>query len=433
MIYEQLLLITLFIGILLFLYLFGVPIAFAMILTSVLFMASPYGPGLNVDLVAIQLLNGPNSFVLVAVPLYILLGRLLNEFELTERLFAFATSLVGQFRGGLAYVNILASMLFAGMSGLALADVAGLGRIEYRAMKDAGYTDSMTIGVTGSSSVVGPIIPPSVTLIIYGVLAGVSIGSLFLAGIIPGILLGLSLMGFVFIQARKQEGLQSNIEFSPREVWTTFKGAFLSLLIPVIIVVGILTGQFTATEAGAVAVAVAMVLGAYYGHISWSGMTRLLKKSAVETFSILLIIAAASLYSFVAVQLRLPTTFIDAVSSITADPTLAVLLIAVLLLIIGTFMEPIAALTILVPVVLPVIESLRVNPISFGVVMVFALTLGTITPPFGIILFVLERVTGNSVEEVMRAVAPYYIPLLLVLVLMILFPSTLLILPNMAG
>ena len=431
MIPEQLLAIALFIGVLLLFYLLGVPVAFSMILTSVVIMVSPFGTGLDLGGIAIQLLNGLNSFILIAVPLYVMLGRLLNRIGLTERIFDFASSVVGQFKGGLVYVNVLASMLFSGMSGLALADVAGLGRIEYRAMKDAGYNTKTSIGITGSSSIIGPIIPPSVTMIIYAILAGVSIGSLFIAGIVPGLILGFSLMIFGRFQVQDDNQDIASTEFEISNIWYEFKRAFLALLIPVIIIVGILSGLFTATEAGAVAVLVTFVLGIYYRELTVKNTFEEFKQGMIETFSILLIVAAASLYGFVAIQIGLPATLVDIVTSLTSSAMVATLLIVVLLLVIGTFMEPLAALTILVPILLPILNSLQIDPLHFGVIMVLSLSLGTITPPLGVILFVLERITGESSEKVIRSIAPYYVPIIVTLLIIVLIPDVALMLPHL--
>lgn len=420
---------TLFLGLVLLLYLVGVPVAVAMGLTCVFIMVSPYGNGLNYEVIATQLLFGLNSFTVLAVPFYLLLGRLMNRIGLTERIFRFANSLVGQFRGGVAHVNVVASMIFSGMSGLAVADAAGLGRIEYQAMRDQGYDKDISLGVTGASSIIGPIIPPSVVMIIYGVLAGESIGDLFLAGVVPGALLGLSLMGFVVVAVYRR-GYEPTAAFRSSEVWDSLKGAFAPLLTPILIIGGILSGVFTATEAGAIAVLYVIAMGVAYGELDARALYEETRDSMVETFALMFIVGVASLYGLIALQLRLPILIAQGLTDVTSNTTVLLLLLVVLLLFVGTFLETMAAITILVPILTPVLQISGIDPVHFGVVMVLTLMLGLLTPPFGVILFVLEKVTDASLEEVVRAVVPYYVPILVVLLLLVFVPDLALTLPE---
>lgn len=419
---EVLILLFLFLGVLLALYALGVPVAIAMAATSIVVMVSPFGRGLNYSLISTQLIYSLNSFTLLALPFYILLGRIMNRIGLTKVIFDFANSLFAQFRGGLAYVNITASMIFSGMSGLALADAAGLGRIEYESMRDRGYDKQLALGVTGSSTIIGPIIPPSVTLIIYGVLAGVSIGDLFIAGVIPGLLLGLTLMMFTF-QIIRKNGYDLREEFALTDVVRNLKRAFLPLMLPVVIIGGILSGYFTATEAGAVAVLYALLLGLFYGDMSMGGLYEEIQASAIETFSLLFLLGAASLYGLVALQMGLPMRLADLITSITSNPIGIMLLIILLLLFVGMFMETLAAITILVPILVPILEATGIDLVQFGIVMILTLMIGLLTPPFGVILFVLEKVTDASLEEVTKAVAPFYVPILVVIILLVFFPA----------
>ncbi|WP_101297027.1 TRAP transporter large permease [Halegenticoccus soli] len=421
---ELVIISALFLGVLLLLYALGVPIAIAMGVTSIIVMLSPYGGGgINYGVISKQLLYGLNSFTLLAIPFYLLLGRLMNRIGMTERIFTLANAMVGQFRGGIAQVNVVASMIFSGMSGLAVADAAGLGRVEYASMREHGYDKDISLGVTGSSAIIGPIIPPSVPAIIYAVLADVSIGQLFLAGIVPGVLLGLALMVTVFVIVR-QKGYGPSSQFAFGELWTAFKEAFAALLAPVIIIGGILSGVFTATEAGAIAVIYVLLVGMFiYRELTLAGIVAEMRDGMVETFSLTFIIAAAALYGFVALRLQLPILMAEGITGITEDPTLILFMLVGLLLVVGTFMETIAAISILVPVLLPVLQIANIDPLHFGIVMIVTLMLGLLTPPFGVILFVLEKVTDAKLEEVIRAVMPYYVPIILIIVLVILVPE----------
>jgi len=414
---------VLFLGSLFVMYALGVPVGIAMGATCLVVMISPIGPGINYDIIAQQLLYGLNSFTLLAIPFYLLLGRLMNRIGMTQRIFDLANSLVGQFRGGIAHVNIVASMIFSGMSGLAVADAAGLGRVEYTAMRDQGYEKDISLGVTGSSSIIGPIIPPSVPIIMYAVLAEQSIGQLFLGGIIPGILIGVFLMMLVFVFVYLR-GYSSEDSFDIMECWQSLKDAIFPLFAPILIIGGVVTGTFTATEAGAIAVVYTILLGMFvYNELTLRGLFEELQYGMVETFSLTFIVGVASLYGLVALQLRLPILMAESITSFTGNPTVVILLLVGLLLVVGTFMETIAAITILVPIFMPILGSTGIDPLHFGIVMILTLMLGLLTPPFGVILFVLEKVTDASLEEVMKAMLPYYVPILVVLLITIFVPE----------
>ncbi|WP_222913805.1 TRAP transporter large permease [Natrinema sp. SYSU A 869] len=426
---ELLLIALIFLGGLLVLYALGMPVAVAIGSACVLIMLSPFGPSLNYGLMSNQLMHGLNSFTLLAVPFYLMLGRLMNRTDMTTEVFDFANAVFGRIRGGIAQVNIGASVIFSGMSGLAVADAAGLGRVEYNAMREQGYDKKTAIGVTGASSIIGPIIPPSVPIILYGVLAEESIGALFLAGIVPGLLLAAVLSVFTYLVVR-WKGYGKGEAVGLRMIGREFYNALPALLIPIFIVGGILSGVFTATEAGAVAVVYAILLGFYQGSLTGGILLEEFQEGMVETFAILFIISLAMLYGLVALQLRIPVMLADAITGFTTDPTVAILIFVPMFMLIGTFMSITATIMIMVPILMPIIGTLGIDPIHFGIVMILSLMTGVVTPPLGSVLFVLEKVTDASLETVMRAMLLFYIPLLVVILIVALVPEVSTFLPN---
>lgn len=429
---EDIVLLTLFVGILLGLYLIEVPVVYGLGLTSLILMwttSIPFEP----LLVAQTMVSGSNSFVLLAIPLFLQTGLLMNSLGLTDVIFDFAKAIVGPIRGGMAHVNIVASIIFSGMTGTAAADAAGLGAIEYRAMRDEGYDEGFSVAVTGSSSIIGPIIPPSVPLIIYGVIAQVSIGTLFIAGLVPGLIMGLGLMVLCTIYANKR-GYERGDWWSLGEIAKTGYRALPALGTPILIIGGILGGLFTATEAGAIALFYTLLIGTlFYDSLSLDELVETFDDGMTRTASLTFIVAAAALYGFLIRRAQLPEVLAEAVTTVSTDPLIILLLIAGVLFIVGLMLETIAAITILTPVFLPVIEQTAISPIHFGVVMIITLMIGLLTPPFGVILFVLNAVTGVSLERITRNMIPFYIPLLVALILAIVFPAIVLWLPKTMG
>jgi len=425
-------LLALFVGVLLALYLFEIPVVYALGLTSLILMwttSIPFEP----LLVAQTMVSGSNSFVLLAIPLFLQTGLLMNALGLTDVIFDFAKALVGPIRGGLAHVNIIASVIFSGMTGTAAADAAGLGAIEYRAMREEGYDEGFSVAVTGSSSIIGPIIPPSVPLIIYGVIAQVSIGTLFIAGLVPGIIMSLGLMILCAIYANRR-GYERGDWWSVGEIARTAYRALPALGTPILIIGGILGGLFTATEAGAIALFYTLLIGnVFYDALSWEQVLESFEDGMTRTASLTFIVAAASLYGFLIRRAQLPEVLAEAVTTVSTDPLIILLLIAAVLFVVGLMLETIAAITILTPVFLPIIEQTAISPIHFGVVMIITLMIGLLTPPFGVILFVLNAVTGVSLEEITKNMIPFYVPLLIALILAIVFPSVVLWLPRVMG
>jgi tripartite ATP-independent transporter DctM subunit len=378
-----------------------------------------------------RLTAAANSFPLLAAPFFMLTGMAMNTAGITQRIYEFAECLVGRFRGGLAHVNVIGSVIFAGMSGSAVADAAGLGTIEIKAMTDEGYPLPFAAAVTAASATIGPIIPPSVPLLIYGVLADVSIGRLFVGGFIPGLLMAAALMAMIRWMAHRQ-GFGAH----PAPTFAAFarksRRAFLSLMTPVILFGGMLIGVFTPTEAAFAAAVYALVLGLLvYREIAWRDLPRIFLETVETNAVVLMLVMTASLMGWVLARAQVPQQLGAWILGTTRDPLIILLMINGFLLIVGCFMEALAAMIILVPVFLPVIQSVGIDPVHFGVVMVLNLMVGTLTPPVGIVLFVVARVAKLPFEVVTRATAPFLVPLVAVLALITVFPELVLWLPRL--
>ncbi|GAC04497.1 TRAP transporter large permease [Paraglaciecola chathamensis] len=406
----------------------GTPVAFALILSSLLAISLD---GEIPNLVVLHsMVGGMNSFPLLSIPFFVLAGALMNSAGITQRIFDFANALVGWLRGGLGHVNVGASILFAGMSGAAVADAGGLGAIEVKAMRDKGYDAGFAVGVTAASSTIGPIIPPSLPLIIYAVMSSASIGQLFAAGMIPGLIMALALMLMVAWYAKKRN-YPKDSGFSVLHCTTTFSRAFLSLMTPVLIIGGILFGLFTATEAAIAASAYALFLGAVvYRTLTIKKLLALSIETIETTSIIMLIIGGAAIFSWVLTTQHITENFTQWMLAFTDSKVAILLLITLILFIVGCFMETIAAITILTPVLLPVAVSLGIDPVHFGVMMVLNLMIGLLTPPVGMVLYVLSRVTQVPFETCARATFPFLVPLLFVLLLVTFIPQLTLWLPS---
>ena len=420
-----------FIGLLLILFIVGVPVAASIGLTCLAVLwAENDLLNIPITLLPLKMMHGVNNFPLMAVPFFILAANMMNKGSVTPRIFTFANALVGHLRGGLGHVNVLASMIFAGMSGTAVADAAGLGTLEIRAMQDQKYPLSYSTGITGASSVIGPIIPPSVAMVIYGWLGDVSVGGLFVGGLIPGVIFGGSLMVMtVFLSYRMAMPLQPRKPVT--EIFRLSKRAMLSLMTPLIIVGGIWTGVFTPTESGAMASLYAIFLGmVVYKDVSWKDLLDVFRNTIEFSAIILFIISIAGLYGWLLVRLQIPLMLAEGVVRITTNTTLLLLMLMVFFLIIGCFMSVIESVLIFTPIMVPMIKVLGVDPLFFGVMMVISLSVGVITPPFGNVLYVLVGITNQTFEQVVRAHIPFLIPILVAIILLIFFPWLVTFLPQ---
>jgi tripartite ATP-independent transporter DctM subunit len=404
---------------------FAISLGIAVIITMVFF--SPF-PVLGM---AQRMITGIDSFVLMAIPFFMLTGRLMNEGGITDRLFEFARRLVGPIRGGLAHANVVASMIFAGMSGSAVADAGGLGMVEIKAMTDQGYRKVFSAAVTVSSSTIGPIIPPSIPMVIYGAMAEVSVGQLFLGGFVPGVLMGLSLMVFIYLWSFREK-MPKDEPYRLREIWRSFCAAFLPLMTPVILIGGILSGIFTPTEAGAVAAIYAFVISfLVYKTITLKDIPSLILDTFSTTAVVTFIISATSAFSFLLIVGKIGIVLKESVFSLTQNPLIVLFMINIILLMLGCLMEAGVLLILLTPILVPMMNAIGVDLVHFGVVIVLNLMIGVATPPVGMCLFVVSEANNIKLESLMREVIPQIIPLIVVLFLITYFPDLVLFLPRL--
>ncbi|MBT2678779.1 TRAP transporter large permease [Bacillus sp. ISL-35] len=406
----------------------GVPVAFSLGLSSLfyLFMAD-----IPLTIIPQKMFAGLNSFVLLCIPGFILAGNLMNAGGITDRIIKFANNLFGHIRGGLGLANVGSSMGFAGISGTALADTASIGAILIPAMKKEGYGAGFSAAVTASSSTVGPIIPPSLPMIIVGTLASISIGDLFLAGAVPGLLLGLGLMIPTYIISVKRNYPKGERK-SLKVIFESFMGSFWALFMTFIILWGILGGYFTPTEASIIAVIYALVIGIFvYKELPIKKIPEIMLSSMTSTASIMLLVGFANLFGWIMVSEQIPQLVADAILGISENPIVVILLINLLLLFVGTFMETIAALVILFPVLMPVAAQVGMDPVQFGVMMVLNLVIGLVTPPVGVCLFVASQIGKVSIGKAAKELIPFIGVSLAVLLLVAFVPQVSLYLPSL--
>jgi tripartite ATP-independent transporter DctM subunit len=407
--------------------LLGVPLFASMGLAAFAFVTLG---GLTSTIIPQKIAQSANSFPILAAPLFILMGSIMNSAGITERIFSFATTVVGWLRGGLCHANILASVIFAGMSGSAVADAAGVGTLEIKAMRDEGYDAETAAAITAASATIGPIIPPSLPMVIYGVSADVSIGALFLAGVVPGLLMAVALMLMVAEVARRR-----NLPRHPfpglRDLWIAFRRAFFALMTPVVLFGGMIAGVFTPTEAAAVAAVYALFLGlVIYRDFDLRDLPRIVVDTVETTGVVMALVMTAGALGWCLSLSRVPQTIGPAMVSAIGDPLLFLLAVNLILLVVGCFMEALAAMLILIPILTPAALNLGIDPVQFGLIFVLNLMIGTVTPPVGVVLFVTSKISGISFEAMSRAILPWLIPLLAVLAAITFYPPLTTALPG---
>lgn len=404
----------------------GVPISISIGASAVLGCLS-----LGYPLVVIgqKMVSGIDSFLLIAVPLFILAGNLTNAGKITERIFDTAKELVGWIPGGLGHANVVASVIFAGMSGSAVADAGGLGAIEMEAMRKNGYDDDFASAVTASSSVIGPIFPPSIPLIIYGSVASVSVDKLFMGGVMPGLLMAVLLMVLIYIYAIKRK--YERHPFCLKALLRQFAGSILALITPLIILSGFVLGWFTPTEASSIAVIYSLLIALLvYKTLTWKSFLKCLKDSAISSANTLLIIGTSTLFTYVMAMEGISRQISQVILGISSNPVIVLLAINILLLVLGMIMEPGAILTLMLPVLLPIANGLGLNLVHFGVMIVLNLMIGQVTPPFGVCLFVISDVNKIKLESLYKSIIPFLIPLIATLFLVTYIPGIVTWLPN---
>ena len=407
-----------------------VPVGIALLVPSLVYIITD--PSSSPALAVQQATSGVFDFAILAVPMFILLGNLANISGATDRLYDAAVAAIGHVRGSLGYVNILTSFGFSWVSGAAISDAAAMGRIQVPAMIRRGYPVGFSLGVTGASSLIAPMMPPSIPAIIYAVTAGVSVGALFMAGIVPAVLLVLTLSAMVWVLTRKRNDLRLPKASRADRVKSGLR-ALPPVGAAVVILGGILSGIFTPTEASAVGVAYIAMLAIVYGNFTWEKVRHALVTAVETTGGILIIVAGAALFGWVLAREQAPQLAAEVLLSITDRPIVFLILVNLLLLIIGCVLEPTSAILILVPVLLPVAEVFGLSPVHFGIMIIFNLLIGLLTPPVGLVLFVLSSVTKYPVTTVIRGTMPFFIPMLITLILISVVPFLSLWLPSLLG
>jgi len=416
------------IGLFMVLMVAGVPIAFSLALSAIITVVTT--GNFTVTAIIHRMIGNSSSYTLLAIPFFILAAKLMNTGGITRRIFRAASAWVGHIPGGLGHANVVASVIFSGMSGSAVADAGGLGQVEIDAMRKDGFDDDFSAAVTCASATIGPIIPPSIPAVVYGMMTEVSVGALFIGGIIPGLLLAVATSILIYYMSVKRK--YPVRQFSWKEVIASTIDAFLSLLTPVIIIGGIWTGIFSPTEAAAMATCYAFLLAVIiYRELSLREVVQAISETVRDSAGILLIICGAAAFSWLVTMLGLTETFSNALTSLTDNKYVMLFILNIAFLIIGMFMEALAVMTITIPFLIPLMGNFGIDPVHLGIVLILNLMIGLSTPPVGTSLFVCAKVADISIERIYKAILPFLIPLIFVLLLITFVPSLVTWLPNM--
>lgn len=410
----------------------GLPVGYALIFGAMTFYFTA-GEWELLNFAGSAFIDSLNSFPLLAVPFFILTGILMNSSGITDRIFSFAKANVGHLTGGIGHVNILASLLFSGMSGSALADAGGLGQLEIKAMRDEGWDDDLNGGITAASCIIGPLVPPSIPLVIYGVVSNQSIAKLFLAGFIPGCLTAVALMVMTYIMAKKRGYIKApKVPFKER--FESFKKAFFALMTPVIIIGGIFSGLFTSTEAAVIATFYSMFLGFFvYKELTLKQLFNDFIETTKVTGVTALMILGVGIFGQIIAREQTALIVAEYFLSVAKSPLALLFMINITLLILGMFVDALPLLILVVPIFVPVIVEAGIDPVFFGVMCIFNLMIGILTPPMGTALFVVSRVGNIPVGTIIKGILPFLVPLLVTLVLLTIFPQITLFLPTILG
>ncbi len=412
------------------LFVLGFPVVLAIGIPCIVYL---FVHGLPIDLIAQRTLYALDSFPLVAVPVFLFVGSLMNSAGISRYIYRFADTLTGRLPGGLAQVNIFGSLIFAGMSGSALADIGGLGRIEIDAMRDKGFKPAFAAAVTSASAIVGPIFPPSIPLIIYGTVTGVSVIQLLLGGILPALVCVAMLMLMTGWLAMRRNYPRAAQWPTLRELWRDFKPAFPAIMAPVILIVGMLAGFFTPTEIASVTVLYALLISSlFYRELTWKGVLDAAFETVRASAGILLIVAVAALFGWILSVEQVPQQLTGLMLSISKNPYVLLLIVNLLLLVVGMFLDSTTAILVIAPIIAKPLVAAGVDPVHLGMVVVFNLMLGLLTPPMGLALFLVADIAKVTMKDVLREMLPYYVPLIITLLLITYVPALTTWIPRLA-
>ena len=421
-------------GGLVFLMALGMPISYALCLIAGVGYYINTGPEVFFDTteaISQKMAYSLSNFLLLSIPFFILAAKLMNSSGITTRIFNFANTVVGFLPGGLGHANVIASLIFAGMSGTAVSDAAGLGQIELKAMKDHGYDPEFSVGITGASSTIGPIFPPSVPMVMYSLISGASVGALFIGGVVPGLLMTLFLMAYICYVAKKKKYASYPVP-TVKEFFKALWEVLLPIMTPVILLWGIWGGFFTPSEAAVIAFTYSFILSTLiFREMGLRHLIQVFTETAKETATIGFIICASSFYGWVLARSGVTAQLGVFLFDLTTNPLGMLFIINIFLLIVGCFMEATAAILVVGPILMPIVNQLGIDPVHFGVMMVLNLMLGLLTPPLGVVLFVMQKVSGISFVRVVKGTVPFLIPLFAILILITIFPKVVTFLPKL--